>query len=147
MKYVVVSPNNQMICFDHEDQVAEYCMEQDNIALNNYYEDQELEYENMTPVEIGYGYAAIGAESGGCKIFQTTDIINKMKEYEIDDEWINEINDMFNNKKLHRERLCPGYLTDVMAELTPIDIALIAGNVYTCTNLDSNSENGMYPGV
>ena len=34
MKYVVLSPKNKLICFDHSDQVAEYCLEKNNEALD-----------------------------------------------------------------------------------------------------------------
>ena len=93
MKYVVLSPDNKMICFDHQDQVAQYCSEQDKVGLDTYCNEQQFEYENMTPVEIGYAYSLVGAENGGCRIFETSDVIAEMVSLGVDTDTIVATND------------------------------------------------------
>lgn len=131
MKYAVFSPNNKLICFDDDEQVKAYCMEKENDYLDKFMKDQELEYENMTPVEIGYAYSAVGAEKGGCKIYYTRDVLNTMREYEVDRELIHEVNEMFNSVRMEREMDCPSYLEDVFSQMTPMDVAEMVSRPYT----------------
>lgn len=147
MRYVVLSPDGKLICFDHDSQVTSYCMEKENNYLDEYCKDQQLEYENMTPVEIGYAYATIGAEKGGCKIFNTQDVINVMREYEVDNELVTGINEMFNNRRLNQEMECPSYLEDVLSQMTPMDVAEMIGEPYTCQNIDGPNDEGMPWGI
>lgn len=147
MRYVVVSPKNKMICFDHAGQVAEYCMEKDNDYLDHFCKDQELEYENMTPVEIGYAYATVGAQSGGCRVFVTTEVIKAMAEEGADAQSVAEANRMFNDRRLNHEIDCPGYLEDVLSMMTPIPVASLSGNTYSGNNIDGASNERTNPGV
>ncbi|MGL4738174.1 MAG: hypothetical protein ACRCW2_12055 [Cellulosilyticaceae bacterium] len=147
MRYVVVSPKNKMICFDHAGQVAEYCMEKDNDYLDHFCADQELEYENMTPVEIGYAYASVGAQSGGCRVFVTTEVLRAMSAEGAEPELVVEANEMFNNRRLNHEVDCPGYLEDVLSVMTPIPVAGLSGNAYSCNNIDGASAERTNPGV
>ncbi|MGL4344165.1 MAG: hypothetical protein ACRCTE_03130 [Cellulosilyticaceae bacterium] len=147
MRYVVISPKNKMICFDHAGQVAEYCMEKDNDYLDHFCADQALEYENMTPVEIGYAYATVGAQSGGCRVFQTTEVLDVMKDEMAEEELIEEVNLLFNNRRLNHEIDCPSYLEDVLSLMTPIPVASLSGNVYSGDNIDGASSERTNPGV
>lgn len=147
MKYAVISPKNKLICFDHADQVAEYCMEKDNVYLDKFCVDQELEYENMTPVEIGYAYATVGAEAGGCRVFETTEILRAMVEEGVEIELIQETNELFNSRNLNQEIECPGYLEDVCITIAPIPVASLSGNVYSGDNIDGASQERTNPGV
>lgn len=136
MKYTVISPKNKLVCFDTKEQVAQYCMEKDTLYLDRYFKDQELKYENMTPVEIGYGYVTIGAEEGGCRIFSTKEILEAMKENAVEDEIIHQTKDLLDNERKSLEINCPGYLEDLLAGLTPIPLSSLVGNIYTCFNTD-----------
>lgn len=147
MKYVVISPKNKLICFEFAEQVAEYCMEKDNDYLNKYCEDQELEYENMTPVEIGYAYATIGAESGGCRVYETEEVLEAMVNDAVEDELVEEARNLFNNRHLEHEIECPGYLEDVLIAVTPVPVSSLSGNVYSGKNIDGASHDRGNPGV
>lgn len=147
MKYVVLSPHNKIICFDHADQVEEYCLDKDNEALDNYCKDQEFTYETMTPVEIGYSYVAANAERNGCKIYETRQVLDKMKELQADEGLIDRVNDMFNNRQLNNEVACPSYLEDVLMEITPIPAACMTDGVYIMDNVDSASDERNNSGV
>lgn len=140
MKYAVLSPEHSLICFDHSDQVAEYCMRVDNASLNQYAKDQGYTYETMTPTEIGQLYTEIGAVDGGCQIFETRDILDAMKEHGVERELIDEANALFNDRRLNNEIQCPGYLEDVLGELTPIYPAQMTDGIYFMRNIDSPRE-------
>ena len=147
MKYVVLSPKNKLICFDHSDQVAEYCLEKNNEALDVYCADQEYTYETMTPVEIGYAYVEAVANEGSCRIFETRQVIDAMKENGVEQSLIDDVNNMFNNRRLHQEIDCPSYLEDVFMELTPIEAANMTDGVYIMDNVDSASDERNNSGV
>lgn len=147
MKYAVISPKNKLICFDDPQQVASYCMKKDNQYLDAYCQDQELEYENMSPVEIGYFYSLVGAQDRGCRIYPTADVIKAMKEEGVDKEMIEEVQDFFNARGRYQEVECPGYLEDIFIELTPIYAAELSGGVYSCENIDGASHERGNPGV
>lgn len=147
MKYAVVSPKNKLICFDDADQVAEYCMEKDTLYLDRYCENQQLEYDNMTPVEIGYAYTTVGAESGGCRVYETGEIMKAMLEEGVDDDLILEVRNLFNNRKLNHQVDCPGYLEDILVDVTPVPVSSLSGNVYTCQNVDGASKERENSGV
>ena len=140
MKYAVLSPEHSIICFDHSDQVAEYCLRVDNDSLNEYALDQGYTYETMTPTEIGQLYTEIGAVNGGCQIFETRDILDAMKAHGAEDALIKEANDLFNDRRLKREIECPGFLEDVLGELTPIYLAQMTDGIYFMRNIDSPRE-------
>lgn len=140
MKYAVLSPDHSLICFDHSDQVAEYCLRIDNDALNEYASDNGYTYETMTPTEIGQLYTEIGAVDGGCQIFETRDILEAMKARGAEVSQIKEANDLFNDQRLHQEIECPGFLEDVLGELTPIYPAQMTDGIYFMNNIDSPRE-------
>lgn len=140
MKYAVVSPNNKLICFDHKDQVAEYYLESVNHSLNDYCKDQELTYETMSPTEIGQAYANVAAVSGACSIYETSEIIKAMKDNDVEADTIEEADALFNNRKLNEEIDCPGYLEDILAEVTSIPGAQMSSGLYTCTNVDDPTD-------
>nr|WP_302598350.1 hypothetical protein [uncultured Cellulosilyticum sp.] len=147
MKYVVLSPHNKLICFDHSSQVEEYCLEKDNQALNGYCDDQEFTYETMTPVEIGYTYVASVAEQGGCKIYETRQVLDKMNELQVEAELIDRVNNIFNDRRLNNEIDCPSYLEDVLMEVTPIPASCMTDGVYIMDNVDSASDERNNSGV
>lgn len=147
MKYIVISPKNKCMCYEFTEQVAEYCMRKDNDYLDHYCKDQELEYENMTPVEIGYAYTTIGAEYAGCRIYETKEVLQAMEEEAVDTELLEEAKEFFNDRKRTHEVDCPGYLEDILIKVTPIPVSSISGNVYSCENIDGASEERTNPGV
>lgn len=140
MKYAVLSQDQRLICFDHSDQVTEYCLEQDNDALNEYCEERGYVYADMTPTEIGQLYVETGAIYGGCKIFETRDILNVMKENGADEAFIDEANHLFNDRSLNEEIPCPGFLEDILGELTPITPAELSDGVYFMENIDAPND-------
>ncbi len=140
MKYAVLSPDHKLICFDHSQQVAEYCLEVDNHSLNEYCEDQELVYETMSPTEIGQVYTNVGALWGGCQIFKTADIIKALKENGAEEGYIQEAMSLFNNRQLHHEIKCPGYLEDILGEVTPIYPSQMTDGVYFMENIDEPTD-------
>lgn len=140
MKYAVLSPDNKLICFDHSDQVAEYCLRIDNDELNQYADDHGYTYETMTPTEIGQLYTEIGANYGGCQIYETRDILNAMKEHGVEQGYIVQANELFNSSTLNNEIACPGFLEDILGELTPISAAQMTDGIYFMRNIDSPRE-------
>lgn len=140
MKYIVLSPHQRVICFDHSDQVAEYCLRVDNHQLNEYAEENGYTYETMTPTEIGQLYVEMGADYGGCKIYETSEILNSMRENDVDEEYINQANEFFNSKELNNQVDCPGFLEDVLGEVTPISAAQMTDGIYFMDNIDSPRE-------
>lgn len=140
MKYAVLSPNQLLICFDHADQVAEYCLRVDNHELNEYAEDQEYTYETMTPTEIGQLYTEVGAVYGGCQIYETRDILNALKEQGAEQAYIDKANELFNSKTLNNEIKCPAFLEDILGEITPISPAQMTDGIYFMENIDSPRE-------
>lgn len=140
MKYAVISPDNKLICFDHPGQVAEYYLENVNHSLNDYCSDQEFTYETMTPTEIGQAYSNVAAVSGACSIYETSEILKAMRENGAEEDLVNEANELFNNRKLNKEINCPGYIEDILVELTPIPGAEMSSGLYTCTNVDDTTD-------
>lgn len=140
MKYAVISPNNKLICFDHSDQVAEYYLENMNHSLNAYCKDQEFNYETMSPTEIGQAYANVAAVSGACSIYETREILNVMKENDVEKDLIDEADALFNNRSLNEEINCPGYIEDILGEVTSISGAEMSTGIYTCSNVDDTTD-------
>ena len=147
MKYIVISPKNKLICFDDATQVTAYCMEKDTGYLDKFCEDQQLSYDNMTPVEIGYAYAAIGAQSGGCRVYELGEIEQSMKSEAIEKKFIEETIKFLNSEELDREVECPGYLEDVVANITPVSVSSLSGNIYIGQNIDSASDERGNSGI
>ncbi|QEH70289.1 hypothetical protein [Cellulosilyticum sp. WCF-2] len=141
MKYIVLSPDQKLIGFEDSEHVLEYCLEVDNDSLDDYCEEQELVYETMTPTEIGQIYTNIGAISGGCQIFLVSDVLNLMKENAVDEYYIEEAKALFeNNKKLYKEMTCPGYIEDLLGELTPIYPSNLTEGIYFMENIDAPND-------
>lgn len=140
MKYAVFSPDHQLICFDHQDQVTEYCLEVDNASLNEYCDSQGYVYETMTPTEIGQLYTEIGAVWGGCHIYETRDILEAMKANGSESEYIKQANELFNSERLHEEIHCPGYIEDVLGDLTPIPPNELSDGIYYMENIDAPND-------
>lgn len=138
MKYAVLSPLHQFICFSSCDQVAEYCLKMDNASLDQYATDQELTYETMSPTEIGQLYTEVGAVYGGCQIYETKEILKALEEQGAEEEYIQKAKDLFNG--LRREIPCPGFIEDVLGEITPIPQNEMSDGVYFMNNIDSPSE-------
>lgn len=147
MKYIVVSPKNKCMCYGSEKQVAEYCIEKDNAYLDRYCKDQELEYQNMTPVEIGYAYTTIGAECAGCRVYEIKEVLETMKEEAVEEEVIEEAKLFFERCRHTGEVDCPGYLEDILIRVTPIPVSSFSGDIYRCQNTDGASEERTNPGV
>lgn len=139
MKYVVLSPTRKIICFDHEGQVAEYCDEKERASIDDYCKDQQFEYETMGSVDVGYIYTLIGAEAGVCQIYETTDVIKYMQENQVESYLIEETNEMFNSRRLNEEVDCPGYLSDVLMELTPMSASQFLTPLYKMHNIDGHA--------
>lgn len=140
MKYAVLSPEHSLICFDHSDQVAEYCLRIDNDALNDYAKSQGYTYETMTPTEIGQLYTEIGAVDGGCLIYETRDILEAMKAEGVESELVERANALFNDRRLNEAIPCPGFLEDILGSLTPICPAQMTDGIYFMNNIDSPRE-------
>ena len=140
MKYAVLSPDHMLICFDHSDQVTEYCLEIDNASLNEYCMQQGYVYETMSPTEIGQLYTEIGAVWGGCQIYETSDILQTMKENGSEARYIHEANELFNNRNLHNEIHCPGFIEDILGELTPIPVNELSDGIYFMENIDAPND-------
>ena len=136
MKYVVFSPENRLICFEEPQEVEEYCLEKDNDYLNVYCADQEYNYESMTPVEIGYAYLASSTEKGGCRIYETRDVLSKMREYDVPYDMIKAAANFFYGTTKSTEIECPSYLEDIFMELTPIPSVNMASSIYINRNVD-----------
>ncbi|MEG0086482.1 MAG: hypothetical protein RR817_08420 [Niameybacter sp.] len=130
MKYVVSAPNHQIICFDHHGQVLEYCDEQEAKDLDAYCKDQDYNYDTLTPVDVGHLYTLIGAENGTCHIYQTDQVIKYMKENAVDTSIIEEVRELFNSRELNDEQNCPGYLSDVLAEMPPMTASQLLDKPY-----------------
>lgn len=147
MQYIVISPKNKLMCFENKDQVLAYCMEKDNEDLDKYCEDQQLTYENMTPVEIGYAYASVGAQSGGCRVYDAKDVLRTMVDEGIEREMIEEASALFYNRRLDHEIDCPGYLEDFFSTLTPVPISTLCGRIYQSDNVDGPSTTRQQSGI
>lgn len=142
MKYVVLSPTRKIICFDHKDQVAEYCGEEERTDIDAYCKDQEFEYENMSSDDIGNIYAVIGAEQGVCHIYETDYVLSEMKESGVESYLIEQTREIFNNRRLNEEIDCPGYLSDVLMELSPTHVSELLGPIYMMGNIDGHATEG-----
>lgn len=140
MRYAVVSPKHMLICFDHSNQVAEYCLEKDNEALDAYCKDQGLVYETMSSTEIGQTYTTIGANSTRCRIYETRELIKALRDNGAEQSIINEMNELFNNRRLNNEIDCPAYIEDILQEVSPISQAQMSDGFYTCTNIDDTND-------
>ncbi|MEG0325329.1 MAG: hypothetical protein RR618_02260 [Cellulosilyticaceae bacterium] len=140
MKYAVISSSNKLICFDQSDQVAEYYLESMNHSLNDYCKDQEFNYETMSPTEIGQAYANVSAVSGACSIYETREILKVMKENDVEKDLIDEADALFNDRSVNEEINCPGYIEDILGEVTSISGAEMSNGVYTCSNVDDTTD-------
>lgn len=140
MKYVVLSPSHSLIGFNSKNQVAEYCLKMDNESLNQYASDQELVYETMTPTEIGQLYSQMGAVYGGCQIYKTDEILQEMHQQAAEKEYIEKAKALFKGNNLKYEIPCPGFIEDVLGELTPIPQNEMSDGIYYMNNIDSPSE-------
>lgn len=142
MKYVVLAPEDKIICFDHEDQVLQYCSEQEAVDLNDYCEDQDYNYETLSSADVGYLYTVVGAENGTNHIFETADVIKHMKENDVDVSIIEETNGLFNNRSLNEEQNCPGYLRDILSDMVPLSPIQLVGGIYRGQNIDGHATEG-----
>lgn len=140
MKYAVISPDHRLICFDHSDQVTEYCLEIDNDSLNEYCKQQGYTYETMTPTEIGQLYTEIGAVWGGSQVYETRDILEALKESGADSSLIDQTNELFNSRELNEPVHCPGFLDDILGELTPLSPSQLSDGIYFMENIDAPSD-------
>lgn len=140
MKYIVLSPEQKLMGFDDSDHVLEYCLEVDNDSLDDYCEDQELLYENMSPTEIGQLYTNMGAIDGGCQIFLVSDILKMMEDNAVDQEYIDQAKALFESKKLYEGMNCPGYIEDILGELTPIYPSNLTEGIYYMENIDAPND-------
>ena len=140
MKYIVLSPDQKLIGFEDSDHVLEYCLEVDNNSLDDYCEEQELVYENMSSTEIGQMYTNIGAVQGGCQIFLTDEVLKVMKENRVDDYYILQAKELFESRKLRDEINCPGYIEDILGELTPIYPSDLTEGIYFMENIDAPND-------
>ena len=140
MKYVVLSTAHSLIGFNSRNQVAEYCLKMDNDSLNQYASDQEFTYETMTPTEIGQLYTQIGAVYGGCQIYETNEILQEMQNQAAEKEYIEKAKALFGGNDLKREIPCPGYIEDILGEITPIPQNEMSDGIYYMNNIDSPSE-------
>ena len=142
MKYMVLSPTRKMICFDDKNQVVEYCNQQEQAHIDAYCKDQEFQYENMTSVDVGNIYAIIGAEQGVCQIYETDHVLSHMKQEGVDSDLVEQTRELFKNRKFDREIDCPGYLSDVLVELSPMQVSQLLGPVYMMGNIDGHATEG-----
>ncbi|OOO00692.1 MAG: hypothetical protein ATN35_06095 [Epulopiscium sp. Nele67-Bin004] len=134
MKYVVVLPNETLMCFDNASQVANVCMEIENNYVEDYAKDQQLEFQDMTPTEIGFAYNVVGTEQLGCVVYETREILQAMREEGVDSETIIGAKDLF-NMDTNKPIAYPSFLDDVFTQVTPVPISSISGNVYTMQNV------------
>lgn len=139
MKYVVLSPSRKIICFDHSEQVAQYCDEKERSNIDAYCEDQQYNYETMSAVDVGYVYTLIGAEAGVCYIYETRDVLKHMKELQVESDLIKDTADLFNDRRLNEEVDCPGYLSDVLMDLTPLTVSQLLDPLYMMQNIDERA--------
>lgn len=142
MKYVVLSPARKIICFDHGEQVAQYCDEKERSDIDAYCKDQQYTYETMSAVDVGYVYTLIGAEAGVCYIYETKDVLKHMKELQVESDLIDATADLFNDRRLNEEIDCPGYLSDVLMDLTPMTVSQLLDPLYTMQNIDEWATEG-----
>lgn len=142
MKYVVLAPENKIICFDDADQVLQYCSEQEAVDLDAYCEDQDYNYETLSSADVGYLYTVVGAENGTNHIFETVDVVEHMKENAVEASIIEETNHLFNQGTLSKEQNCPGYLRDVLGDMTPLSPLQLVGGIYRCENIDGQAHEG-----
>lgn len=142
MKYVVLSPTRKMICFDDRNQVVEYCNEQEHAHIDAYCKDQEFQYENMTSADVGNIYAVVGAEQGVCQIYETDQVLSHMKQEGVESDLIEQTRELFKNRKFDREIDCPGYLSDVLVELSPMQVSQLLGPIYMMGNIDGHATEG-----
>ena len=140
MKYIVLSPEQKLIGFDDSDHVLEYCLEVDNDSLDDYCEDQELLYENMSPTEIGQLYTNMGAVDGSCQIFLVSDILKVMEDNAVEQEYIDQAKVLFESKTLYEGINCPGYIEDILGELTPIYPSSLTEGIYYMENIDAPND-------
>lgn len=144
MKYAVLSPDHKIICFENSGQVAEYCLGVANHSLDRYCKDQDWTYGTMSPTEIGQLYTNVGAVWGECQIYETNHIVDVMKEMGADEEYIKAARELFDASSESKEISCPGYLEDVLGELTPLSAAQMTDGIYFMDNISSSTEEGEY---
>ncbi len=138
MKYIVISPMEKLMCFNEASQVANYCMQITNDNVNKYADEEQLTFENMTPVEIGFAYNTVGMENASCKVYKTVDVLKAMQEEGVDILTIKEVSTLFDTGKNY-EVSYPTYLNDILSLVTPVSISSISGNVYTMENVDGTN--------
>ncbi len=136
MKYTIITPKQTLMNYNEENQVANYCMEVENAYLDEYATQEELQFESMTPVEIGFAYNTVGTEKQGCMVYETRDIMAAMKEEGADESTIEEARAIF-NVTTEKPIIYPTYLDDVITTVTPVPISSLSGNVYTMENISS----------
>lgn len=140
MKYAVLSPKNKLICFEHHDEVTEYCLEKESEALNEYCKERNYNLQDLSSTEVGQLYTEIGATYGACRIFEIPAIIEAMKENEVDQTLMNEATDLFNHTGVNEERDCPGFIEDIVMELTPITAVELSNGIYFMENIDAPND-------
>ncbi len=145
MKYVVISPTNKMICFNEADKVAFYCMQNEDFHLDKYCKEQQLEYESMTPIEIGYAYALVGAQASGCRIYETHELLKAMKEEGVENELIKEINEHLDAVYHEKEGEVLAYIEDAAVSVNPVPLGTLSGNLYRWVNYDDAHQDSDYP--
>ncbi|OOB78871.1 MAG: hypothetical protein BEN18_05945 [Epulopiscium sp. Nuni2H_MBin001] len=138
MKYIVITPQATMICFNEASQVANFCMEIENNNLDKFALEEGLTYETMTPVEIGFAYNAAGTQEQSCMVYETKEVIAAMKSEAVEQAMIDEALAFFNTAT-SSPIVYPTYLDDVITMVTPVPIASICGNVYTMENLSARN--------
>ena len=96
----------------------------------------------MSSVDVGYVYTLIGAEAGVCYIYETKDVLKHMKELQVESDLIDATADLFNDRRLNEEIDCPGYLSDVLMDLTPMTVSQLLDPLYTMQNIDEWATEG-----
>ena len=140
MKYIVLSPSHHLIGFNSREQVVQYCLKMDNESLSQYASNEELTYETMTPTEIGQLYTQIGAVYGGCHIYKSNEILQEMVHQDAEAEDIEKAKALFAGNDLKREIPCPGFIEDILGEMTPIPQNEMSDGIYYMNNIDAPSD-------
>lgn len=72
--------------------------------------------------------------------FLVSDILNLMKENAVDEYYIEEAKALFESKNLLKEMTCPGYIEDLLGELTPIYPSNLTEGIYFMENIDAPND-------
>ncbi len=134
MRYVVISPDGTIICFNSASEAGNFCMMVENKNLDRYAGENGLNYEVMTPVEIGFAYDAVGTEDEGAKVYDAEEILKVMSENQVDNAIIKGTRDLF-ELDYRAPILYPTFLDDIFAEVTPMAKSSFTGNLYTLQNI------------